>query len=86
MRSLRAQVAALEQEELFEGIMQRTSQGAFEQRPSSNSIDSIMDSLLGPPTSVEVSNSTPTKSVRAITCNDDIMLGADKKDNVYVKI
>ncbi|TDL23159.1 hypothetical protein BD410DRAFT_839071 [Rickenella mellea] len=48
MRSLRDQVAALEQEELFEAAMLRNSQAALAVQPSSRDIDVIMRSMLYP--------------------------------------
>ena len=49
MKNLRAKVAELGEEELFEGILRRSCQMAPEQRPSSRTIDGIMQSLISSP-------------------------------------
>ncbi|KII86677.1 hypothetical protein PLICRDRAFT_43320 [Plicaturopsis crispa FD-325 SS-3] len=48
MVSLRQRVAELEENELFEQTLLRGSRAALEQQPTSNDIDTIMRSMLGP--------------------------------------
>lgn len=47
MSNLRTQVKALEDDEIFEASALRNLNPAFEEQPSSNDIDSIMQSLMG---------------------------------------
>ncbi|KAI0310137.1 hypothetical protein OF83DRAFT_912372 [Amylostereum chailletii] len=49
MRSLRWHVSNLEENEIYENMMLRGSQIPFDSAPSSNDIDAIMQSMMGPP-------------------------------------
>jgi len=51
MHSLRAQVARLQEDEMFERTMLRGTMITEQQLPSSNDIDSIMQSMMGPSSS-----------------------------------
>ncbi|KAF8912095.1 hypothetical protein CPB84DRAFT_1841794 [Gymnopilus junonius] len=48
MTSLRAEVAQLQENELFEKILLRGSKAALETQPSTNDIDALMRSMMGP--------------------------------------
>lgn len=48
MTSLRAEVAQLQENELFEQILLRGSKAALETQPSTNDIDVLMRSMMGP--------------------------------------
>lgn len=64
MHNLRAQVAKLEDDELFERTMLRGTLITEQQLPSSNNIDLIMQSIMGPPlTSQSTTIEAPTSSV-----------------------
>lgn len=56
MRSLRHEVHRLEENELFEQTLLRGSQAALEQQPTSNDIDTLMRSMMGPPTNGNTKN------------------------------
>lgn len=48
MASLRAEVAKLQEDELFEQILLRGSKAALEAQPVTNDIDALMRSMMGP--------------------------------------
>ncbi|KDR83102.1 hypothetical protein GALMADRAFT_221072 [Galerina marginata CBS 339.88] len=56
MTSLRAEVAQLQENELFEQIILRGSKAALETQPSTNDIDALMRSMMGP--SMNIGTST----------------------------
>jgi len=81
MNNLRTQVKALEDDEIFEASALRNLCPAFQEQPSSNDIDSIMQSLMG--TTLNAKNSQPkhTNPVSKMNGNNS---GASK--NVYSRV
>jgi len=81
MNNLRTQVKALEDDEIFEASALRNLCPAFQEQPSSNDIDSIMQSLMG--TSLNAKNSQPKRTNPESKMNGNNS-GASK--NVYNRV